>query len=218
MEQELTETVHVTIWKQGEGINVGAGCGTVDQAGNIECTAQLGADEWDSDVTYTAIEEQIRQGATSGEAGGYRWEIAEESDQEQEPTESAACSADEQMTSNNVVTTIRDTVRTALDAHIGQAAIHRHERNYWRLDCYRDGALDWQEDVSNDAYTADVLALYRAGTGSVPCNCDDCAGPDAFDCPTEIEHDADTLTVIQSDLLTALDAIPFGYFADEATQ
>lgn len=116
---------------------------------------------------------------------------------------------------------LRLRVREALEngEHVHDALRKGHERNYETLYVYPDGECRWSEEADANTYRVrdgePIPYLAKAGTGSIPCNCDWCQGPDAVDSAEEIDFGADEIVYQSDEMQRRLDEIPAGYFDDE---
>lgn len=116
---------------------------------------------------------------------------------------------------------IRLQVREAIGDHAQDVLRKGHERNYETLYVDPDGDCWWSEEAdSNTWQTRDGEAipyLAKVGTGSTPCNCDWCQGPDAVDSTDEIEFESEEIDCACTEMVRHLDEIPVGYFDDETS-
>lgn len=116
---------------------------------------------------------------------------------------------------------IRLRVREGLEngEHVTDALRKAHERNYETLYVDRDGSCWWADEIDSNTWRTHAggptPSLAKVGTGSTPCNCDWCQGPDAVDSTSEIEFEAGELSHQSEDMQRRLDEIPVGYFDDE---
>ena len=116
---------------------------------------------------------------------------------------------------------IRLRVSEAIGDHAQDVLRKSHERNYETLYVDSDGECWWSEEADSNTWQARdgeaIPSLAKAGTGSVPCNCDWCQGPDAVDSTSEIEFGSGEIDYACSVMARRLDEIPTGYFDDETT-
>lgn len=116
---------------------------------------------------------------------------------------------------------IRLRVRDAIGNHAQDMLRKSHERNYETLYVDPDGECWWSEEADSNTWQARdgeaIPSLARAGTGSTPCNCDWCQGPDAVDSTSEIEFEGEEIDFACAEMARRLDEIPTGYFDDEIT-
>ena len=113
--------------------------------------------------------------------------------------------------------TIREQIIEKLGNYAQEAIVKQHEKNYDHLMVDADGSVWWNEST-NYCYYGDRATLGTFGTGSIPCNCDWCSGPDAVDSPSDIDFDGDAVDYCLTEMCAKLDNVAYGYFDDETSE
>lgn len=109
---------------------------------------------------------------------------------------------------------IRDKVRDSIAECIDDALRWSHESNYQRLYVTTDGDLYWSESMDRIEY-GETPYLANVGTGSVPCNCDDCQSGDPDWTIDDYQFGAGDYQYAEEEMTRRLDDIEYGYFDDE---
>jgi hypothetical protein len=115
--------------------------------------------------------------------------------------------------------TIRQACETKIDDFITDAMRKWHEGYYETLYVSRDGSIWWDLQADANTYLRDadatrIPSLIKVGTGLSGCNCDWCASE--LNLAEEIEDNVETRDTFRSRMSEELEAIPVGYFYDEA--
>lgn len=166
-------------------------------------------DECLSEVAAQAIE----RGQTARQVEKLAYILTEAEWQEQENEHRSL----RESTDNSSELSIRQKVLKEIEDGdwVNEALIKAHQRNYETLYVDHDGDLWWSEEADSYTHRRNTARLCQVGTGSVPCNCDWCSGPDAVESPYDIEFDSDAYAYMTDELVRALDEIDEGYFDDE---
>ena len=100
-------------------------------------------------------------------------------------------------------------ILTAANVTLNDLLIASHKRNYMRLECKidADGEISqvvYGEQLERYSYCPDWHLLASVGTGSCPCNCDDCS---AGGNPDEYSYEGDQYEAMRDEIRCNLEDI-----------